>query len=148
MEKDFCYDCQVIVSEILNDDNSIKILNLISNTINRFDLIEFNGDNPSILKIFFMMAIYIIPIIGQIYYVWSIVQFTSLNFYFDNINKYFQQLKKKYKDNLKIIKEKYKSELENFKEISINEINKLKDKKFQKNFLNLINSLNNENYLQ
>ena len=139
LKKDFCDDCQIIISDILYDDNSTKILNLISNIINRFDLINFDNEKASYLSL--------------IEKVWGIIShvlyfFIRVGRYFNEINEYFQQLKKNYKDNLKIIKEKYKSELENFKEISINEINKLKNKNFQNNFLNLINSLNNENYLQ
>ena len=150
LKNDFCYDCQIIISDILNDDNSTKILNLISNIINRFDLIDFNNRKdcdfsnlPSVLRMIVNVIIMPYSIMKDIYYFLN-----ELDSYFDEINKYFNELKKIFKNNLEKIKEKYKSELKNFKEISINEIKKLKVKDFQKNFLNLINSLNDENYLQ
>ena len=150
LKKDFCDDCQIIISDILNDDNSTKILNLISNIINRFDLIDFNNRKdcdfsnlPSVLRMIVNIIIMPYSIMKDIYYLLN-----ELDSYFDEINKYFNELKKIFKNNLEKIKEKYKSELKNFKEISINEIKKLKVKDFQKNFLNLINSLNDENYLQ
>ena len=71
----------------------------------------------------------------------------KINNYFDIINDYYKELKEKYNQNLKTINEIYQSELKNFKDISISEIKNLKKKNFQKNFLDLINLINNQDYL-
>ena len=167
MKSDFCYDCQKIISDILYVNNSNKILDTISNIINKLDLINFNKMNKNYksrnlliniyIYLYFVGSICVLPISISsfcIYLVYSLFlkiiclrTNTKIDFYFKPIVDYFQKVKKKYKDDLKKIKKIYESDLKNLKEISNEEIYKLKRKNWQNDFLDFINSINDEKYL-